>query len=634
LPTPGSGIEDMVERALAMEANELPEAAAKVLEDTVHGDLRAIQQRVFFDRLDLYRPLVQPESGCAVDVLGDDGLLILEEPIELDAIATRSESELGESLEARTKRGEILKATPNDFVVPVERFGSHPRTIALSAMDGAPVWWEHDSEHAWEAQSLEPYRGQAVALTQALKNWIEKGLTIVLATDQPMRAKSVLGQVEIYPVEVEEGDDPFLPGLVMAEGNPAGGFILPSLGFALITDHEVFGVGRLKLAQRKFSDGVPIATVLDLKPGDFVVHINFGIGVYQGLVRRMVDGVEKEFLHIEYKAPDRLFVPADQLDRVQKYMAPGDAAPKINRLTGGDWQKAVGKARVEAREFARDLIKLYAQRKAVDRPSYGSDSPWQEEMEHTFPWQETPSQMQAILDVKQDLQTDYPMDRLVCGDVGFGKTEVAVRAAFKVAQAGRQVAVLCPTTILSEQHYRNFAERLAAFPTRLALLNRFTHTKERAQIMRDVASGDIDILLGTHALLSDEIKFKDLGMLVIDEEQKFGVKHKEALKQLRVNVDVLSMSATPIPRTLSMAMMNIREMSLINDPPPGRLPVRTFVRPYSSEVVREALLRELTRGGQVFYVYNRVEGIHHVAERLRQLVPMAKIAVAHGQMHE
>ncbi|MBX3112164.1 MAG: transcription-repair coupling factor [Fimbriimonadaceae bacterium] len=634
LPTAGSGIEEMVERAVAMEAAELPAEAARTLEDAVRGDLRAIRQRVHFDRLDLYRPLVQPDSGCAVDILGDDGLLVLDEPIELDAVATRAEEELRGALEARTKRGEILKATPNDYVVGVERFGGARRVVALSGMDGAPSWWEQDEVHEWGAQSLQPYRGQAVALTQALKNWIDEGLTVVLATDQPMRAKSVLGQVEIYPVELDEADDPWRPGVVMTEGNPAGGFILPGLGFAVLTDHEVFGVGRLKLAQRKFSDGVPVATVLDLKPGDYVVHINFGIGVYQGLVRRVVEGVEKEFLHIEYKAPDRLFVPADQLDRVQKYMAPGDAVPKVNRLTGGDWQKAVGKARSEAREFARDLIKLYAQRKAVERPSYGPDSPWQVEMEQTFPWQETPSQMSAIKDVKRDLQTDYPMDRLVCGDVGFGKTEVAVRAAFKVAQAGRQVAVLCPTTILSEQHYRNFTERLAAFPTRLALLNRFTHAKERAKILRDVEKGEVDILLGTHALLSDELKFKDLGMLIIDEEQKFGVKHKEALKQMRVNVDVLSMSATPIPRTLSMAMMNIREMSLINDPPPGRLPVRTFVRPYSGEVVREALLRELARGGQIYYVYNRVEGIYHIAERLRQLVPTATIAVAHGQMHE
>jgi transcription-repair coupling factor (superfamily II helicase) len=294
----------------------------------------------------------------------------------------------------------------------------------------------------------------------------------------------------------------------------------------------------------------------------------------------------------------------------------------------------VARAREEAREFARALIKLYAARKAAERPSYGPDSAWQHEMESAFPWVETPSQLEAIEEVKLDLRSGHPMDRLVCGDVGFGKTEVAIRAAFKVAQSGRQVAVLCPTTILSEQHFRSFTERLAPFPTKIAYLNRFVHAAQKRKVIEGLAKGKIDIVIGTHALLNEELKFKDLGLLVIDEEQKFGVKHKESLKKLRVNVDVLSMSATPIPRTLSMAVMHIRQMSVINDPPPGRLPIRTFVRPYADEVVREAVLREMARGGQVFYVYNRVTGIQHVAERLRKLVPTAKIAVGHGQMSE
>jgi transcription-repair coupling factor (superfamily II helicase) len=279
-------------------------------------------------------------------------------------------------------------------------------------------------------------------------------------------------------------------------------------------------------------------------------------------------------------------------------------------------------------------VRLYAERQQVKRRPFGPDTPWQAEMEATFPWVETPSQLQAIESTKRDLRHDVPMDRLVCGDVGFGKTEVAIRAAFKVAQEGKQVAVLCPTTILSEQHYRNFSERLGSFGTRLDLLNRFRSQKERTQILEDLTAGRLDIVIGTHALLGKEIEFKDLGLVIVDEEQRLGVKQKEALKHLRANVDVLTMSATPIPRTLSMALMDIRGMSLITDPPPGRLPVRTFVRPFSQEVVREAMLRELARGGQVFYVYNRVEGIHHVAEKLRKLVPNARIAVGHGQMTE
>lgn len=629
VPTPESGVVEMVEQALAMESDKLEPAQAKNLEEYVRGDIKAMQQRVFFDRLDLYRPLIQPESACAIDLLADNGLVVLDEALEIDAVALRGEEELEHSLDARERRGEILHTTVLDFVLPPSHLGSREQTLSMEAMGGQPNWFRAEHEIVWNAKGLHSYRAQPAALTQALTNWLEAGIAIVLATDQPMRAKSMLAQVELFPSTEDE-----VKGLTQADGNPAGGFIMEDDEFALVTDHELFGVGRLKLPQRKFSEGVPITTVLDLKPGDYVVHINFGIGVFAGLVTRVMDGLEKEFLLIEYKAPDRLFVPADQLDRVQKYLAPGDQPPKINRLSGGDWQKAVGKAREEAREFARDLIRLYAERIAVKRESYGPDSPWQSEMEHTFPWVETPSQMQAIIDAKEDLENDYPMDRLVCGDVGFGKTEVAIRAAFKVAQAGKQVVVLCPTTILSEQHYRSFAERLSAFPTRLALLNRFVTGKDRKEILAAVESGEVDILVGTHALLSTTVQFNDLGLLIIDEEQKFGVKHKEALKKLRVNVDVLSMSATPIPRTLSMAMMNIRQMSLINDPPPGRLPVRTFVRPMATDVVREAMLRELARGGQVYYVAHRIEGIYHIAEKLKQLVPTAKIAVAHGQMHE
>jgi len=634
LPGPQSGIAEMLEHTLQIEASQLPDEAAKLLEEMVHSDRQSIERRIYFDRLDLYRPLTQPDSECAVDLVGDENTVVLDEPFELEATASRSEEELGQALEARANRGEILKSTAHDYMLPPEHLGRASQTMALTAMDSAPAWIHADHLHQFHAVSLESYRGQAHALTQALQNWLKEGVSVFMGTDQPMRSKSVLAQVEIFATEADLDEDNLPPGFHFVEGNPAGGFMMPDIKFALVTDQELFGVGRLKLPQRKFNEGVPIATVLDLKPGDFVVHINFGIGVYQGLITREIDGVAKEFLHIEYKAPDRLFVPADQLDRVQKYLAPGDAPPKINRLTGGDWQKTVGKAREEAREFARDLIKLYANRKATQRISYGPDTPWQAEMESTFPWSETPSQLEAIEDVKEDLQVDYPMDRLVCGDVGFGKTEVAIRAAFKVAQAGKQVAMLCPTTILSEQHYRSFCERLGAFPTRIDILNRFRTAAERKQVLAKLESGEIDLIIGTHALLADDLKFHDLGLLIVDEEQKFGVKHKEALKSLRVNVDVLSMSATPIPRTLSMAMMNIRQMSLINDPPPGRLPIRTFVRPYSGEVVREALLRELARGGQVYYVFNRVEGIYHVAERLRKLVPTAKIAVAHGQMHE
>jgi transcription-repair coupling factor (superfamily II helicase) len=627
----GEALRELIASAMEREADALPPVAAERLRETVGADLRALEARVFFDRLDLYRPWLHPDSGCAVDLLGEDGLLVLDEPLELEAVANRAASELAEALAARAARGEILHATAGDFVLGPEHLAVPARQLALSAMNAFPDWLELGEIWEADAASLESYHGRGDALALALRNWLNAGLTVVVSTDQPNRATAVLEKVELAPAAAGV---PGEPGMSLAHGNLAGGFVSPALRLAVVTDQELFGVSRLRLPQRRFNEGVPIATVLDLKPGDYVVHINYGIGIFRGLTKRTVDGLEKEYLFVEYAAPDKLYVPADQLDRIQKYLNPTDVEPKLNRLTGGDWQRTVGKAREEAREFARGLIKLYAARKKVSRPAYGPDTPWQAEMESTFPWVETASQMQAIRETKADLNQPFPMDRLVCGDVGFGKTEVAIRAAFKVATSGRQVVVLCPTTILSEQHYRSFTERLAPWPVRVELLNRFRTAAERARVLKGLKDGEVDIVIGTHALLGKAIDFKDVGLVIIDEEQKFGVKQKEALKELRVSVDVLTLSATPIPRTLSMALMDIRQMSLINDPPPGRLPIRTFVRPYAGEVVREAILRELARGGQVYYVYNRVQGIFHVAEKLRKLVPNARIGIGHGQMTE
>lgn len=638
LPYEGSGIDQMVEDALVSERESLPDDERERLTELIQDDIEALRNRVFFDRLDLYRPLIQPDGPCGLDYLAEDGLLVLDEPLDLEVIADRHEEELRQALEARYKRGEILQVFAHDFVSTARHFSDVPRVLSLTVLNSVPDWMESDSRFEFGAYSLEKFRGQPVILTREIQAWQKKHYSVVMGTDQPIRAKSVLAQVEVFPDDADthlsEDIKDIPPGFYMLDGNPAGGFVCEFLKLVVLSDLELFGVGRLKLPQRRFSEGSPVTTVLDLEPGDFVVHINFGIGVYRGLINRSVEGVEKEYLFIEYKAPDRLYVPADQLDRIQKYVAPGDGEPKINRLTGPDWKKTVKKAREEAREFARDLIKVYAERKSAKREAYGPDTEFLSEMEGTFPWAETASQMRAIEDVKRDMRRDWPMDRLVCGDVGFGKTEVAIRAAFKATEAGKQVAILCPTTILSEQHYRSFKERLDAFPVKIGIINRFVTGADRKQLLEGLANGSINMVIGTHALLNSDMKFKDLGLLVIDEEQKFGVKHKEELKKIRANVDVLSMSATPIPRTLSMALMNIRAMSLINDPPPGRLPVRTFVRPYSSEVVREAILRELARGGQVYFVYNRIEGIYHMAERLKQLVPTARIAVGHGQMHE
>lgn len=629
----------MLETAALQEAEELGEDEARRLEEHVRADIKLLEAGLFFDRLDLYRPLLHPDSGCAIDLLPADAYVVLDEPLELESSAGRAEDDLRQALQARSDRGEILRTPPGDFLLHPEHLGAFENTLTLSTLDNWPEWLSPGRTESVGARSLEPIRGRADQLAAGLKENRDNGFTMLFCTDQPARAKAVLGQIEIFlsddaEVDFSNPDSLWKPAVFEAIGNLGGGFSIPEAKLALISDAELFGVARLRLPQKRFLEGAPVATVLDLKEGDFVVHIQFGIGVYQGLVKRTVEGIEREFLYIEYAHPDKLYVPADQLDRVQKYLNPGDTQPKVNRLVGNEWQKAIAKAKEDAKVLAQDLVKLYAQRKMVDRRPFEPDTMWQTEMEGTFPWVETPSQMAAIREVKRDLEAPYPMDRLVCGDVGFGKTEVAIRAAFKVVQDGRQVAVLCPTTILSEQHFRNFSERMASFGVRLALVNRFRTDSERRETLALLKEGQIDVLIGTHALLSKDIVFKNLGIVVIDEEQKFGVKQKEVLKNLRVEVDVLSLSATPIPRTLNMALMDIRQMSLINDPPPGRLPVRTFVRNHSKEVVREAILREVSRGGQVFYVYNRVQGIQHIAEGIRKLVPTARIGVGHGQMSE
>jgi transcription-repair coupling factor (superfamily II helicase) len=605
-----------------------PEVGERLVE-AIEADLAALESGSSFDRMELYLPHLLSGPSCALDY-AEGGIVFLEEPLELQATLERSLEDLQAALENRHLRGEMLRQDATDYAHSHERLASPKCLVSLEAMNAGVDWLKFDSRDELEITSLAPYRGRPESLAQALLNWRDNGVRALIGTDQPTRARQMLEGLDFRILADEIPSDSNAIGLIA--GNLAGGFLWKPQNIALLTDAEVFGVGRLRLPQRRFREGAPIATVLDLKPGDFVVHIQFGIGVYRGLVTREVEGRQKEFLYIEYAPPDKLLVPTDQLDRLQKFLSPSDQPPAINRITGGEWQRAVKGAKKGAEEMARELIQIYAKRTQVSRPPFGEDSPWQGEMEATFPWVETPSQMKAVEEVKGDLDKPHPMDRLVCGDVGFGKTEVAVRAAFKVAQAGKQVAVLCPTTILADQHFETFRERLAPYPLHLHLLNRFRTPKQREATVRGLKDGSVDIVIGTHALLQKKVEFKNLGLVIVDEEQRFGVKHKEHLKALRAGADFLTLTATPIPRTLSMALMNIRQMSVITDPPPGRLSIRTYLRPYADDVVREALLRELARGGQVFYVFNRIEGIHHVAERISKLAPNARIAVGHGQM--
>jgi len=494
-----------------------------------------------------------------------------------------------------------------------------------------------------DATERDSYRGDSARALADLGEWARRKDRVVLLAEGHGSVERLVEELADAAVPVVEADDlASLPeaGLVtVTRGRLQHGFHVPGCALSVITETDIVGqrtstkdMRRLPSRRRRSIDP------LTLKPGDFVVHEQHGVGKYVDMVQRSVAGAEREYLVLEYAAskrgqpPDRLFVPTDQLDLVTKYV--GGEAPTVHRLGGADWQKAKGRARKAVKQIAGELIRLYAARQASKGYAFAADTPWQRELEDAFPYVETPDQVACIDEVKADMERLVPMDRLICGDVGYGKTEIAVRAAFKAVQDGKQVAVLVPTTLLVQQHLSTFGERYAAFPVKVAALSRFNTDKEAKAALEGVADGTVDVVIGTHRLLTSGVRFKDLGLVVIDEEQRFGVEHKEHLKALRTNVDVLAMSATPIPRTLEMAVTGIREMSVIQTPPEERHPVLTFVGPYDDKQIAAAINRELMREGQVFFVHNRVESIDRVARRIGELVPDARIAVAHGQMNE
>src|SRR5438309_3247288 len=424
------------------------------------------------------------------------------------------------------------------------------------------------------------------------------------------------------------------PGTVAVINAPLSrGFQLDAAALVVVSDSEIVG-WRRRRRKLRFREGIRLYSWTDLTTGDLVVHIHHGIGIYRGMVRLLLHSAERDYLHLEYAQGDRLYVPTDQINLVQRYIGVEGQQPKIHRLGGAEWEREKKRVKEAAQEMARELLQLYAVRETVPGHAFSADTPWQQELEATFEFEETPDQWLAIQDVKRDMEAPKPMDRLIAGDVGYGKTEVALRAAFKAVMDGKQVAVLVPTTILAQQHYNVFLKRLAAYPVKVEVLSRFRSRLEQRRVIDGVAAGTVDIAIGTHRLLQKDVRFAKLGLVIIDEEQRFGVKHKEQLKQLRRAVDVLTLTATPIPRTLHMSLSGIRDMSVIEDPPEGRLAVRTYCLEADDHVVREAILRELDRGGQIYYVHNRIDSIYREAERLQRLVPHARIRVGHGQMKD
>jgi transcription-repair coupling factor (superfamily II helicase) len=494
-----------------------------------------------------------------------------------------------------------------------------------------------DAADAWRlpTRSVERFGGQFRRLAPALAAWRAEGFRVRLMAADAQMAGRLREILRDHDFEAPVGEGLLSPApLAVVVGGASAGFECPALALVCLTETELFGARRAVQRERVYRRGAGVRAFTDLAPGDLVVHAEHGIGRYSGLVTLAVDGQEGDYLLLDYAEGDRLYLPVQRLAAVSKYVGAGDGVGRLDKLGGATWQKTKESVRASVRQIAGDLLKLYATRQVHEGKAIGPDTPWQHEFEAAFPFEETPDQLEAIMRVKADLERPRPMDRLVCGDVGYGKTEVAMRAALKVALDGRQAAVLVPTTILAQQHWTTFRDRFAPYPVRVEMLSRFRSPREQRAVLDGLKAGTVDVVIGTHRLFSKDVAFRDLGLLVVDEEHRFGVSHKERLKQLRTTVHVLTLTATPIPRTLSMALSGIRDLSVMDTPPADRLAIETVVCRFDARVIREALERELARGGQVFVVHNRIQSLPALIRFLQRLSPRARIAMAHGQMPE
>ncbi len=570
-----------------------------------------------------------------------DLAFFIEEPARVKEHADAVELEFRESMEQRVSKGYILPGQMN-ILYSGEQVAAgllKGSVVTISTLDGRSGFFAPEKKFTVNARSVAPYNNSFEALVKDLKQYRKQGYRVILLSGSRTRAGRLaedLKELEVPAVYTENPLREVIPGEVLTcYGHVSRGFEYPLLKFVVLSETDIFGAEKKKKKRKKLYQGQKISSFNELKVGDYVVHETHGLGVYKGIEKVEVEKVVKDYIKIEYRDGGNLYVLATGLDVIQKY-ASSDAAktPRLNKLGTKEWEKTKTKVRTAVDEIAKDLVELYATRQQSQGYVCGPDTVWQREFEEMFPFEETEDQLNAIADTKADMESSKIMDRLICGDVGYGKTEIAIRAAFKAVQEGKQVVYLVPTTILAQQHYNTFAQRMKDFPVNVELLSRFRTAAEQKKTIADLKKGLVDIVIGTHRVLSEDVKFKDLGLLIIDEEQRFGVAHKEKIKKLKENVDVLTLTATPIPRTLHMSLIGVRDMSVLEEAPEDRLPIQTYVMEYNEEMVREAIVRELGRGGQVYYVFNRVHQIADMAATIQKLVPEAQVAFAHGQMKE
>ena len=632
-----SSIEAELKETLASNRNK---DRAEKLTDVINNNIEMLRETHYFETIDSYLPLIYKSSETFFDYL-NDYVFILDDKVrslgKLDSTYTEFNENYGIFLERGDilpSQGKLLLEKESLLSILEEKIDINLESISKNSDFLKPF-------HKFEINgtTLSNYQGQLDLLIDDILEKKNQGYKTVILSGTRARGQRLVETLRDRGIESsykENIDEIALGEVVITFGNLLKGFECEELKICVISDKEVFGEAKRKLKKtKKKTKGVSkIKSFTDLKLGDYVVHANHGIGVYKGIKQIEVGGSKRDYLDIVYDKGDKLYVPVDQLDLVQKYIGSEGKSPKVNKLGGSEWQKAKAKVKKSINEIAQDLVKLYATRSTMKGFKFSKDTQWQRQFEDEFPFEETPDQLTSIEEIKADMESDKSMDRLLCGDVGYGKTEVALRAAFKCVMDGKQVALLVPTTILAEQHYKNLKKRFSDFPVSIEMISRFRTAKEQKATLQAVKEGNVDILVGTHRLVSKDIQFKDLGLLIVDEEQRFGVAQKEKIKNLKKNVDVLTLSATPIPRTLHMSLTGVRDISVIETPPEERYPIQTYVVEQNDQLIRDAIIREISRGGQVYFVYNRVENIQEIASYIQNLVPEAKVGIAHGQMTE
>ena len=643
---------EIVQEAIELINNEKEEALSKYnirdskerinnIKQVVNELVDKLENKVNFNGIESLINYLHKDTNSIFEYFDrNNTIMFLDEPKRLVEKCNVITEEFNQSMLSRLEKGYILKSQLDivfNYDDIVQRISKH-RLVMMSTLVQNVKNISKKYNYNINVKSINSYNNSFEMLIKDLNYWINNKKKIILLAGSKIRAERLTADLqdrEINAIYSKDFKRIVNPGeIIVGYGNVHKGFEYPLINYIIISESDVFGKSKKKKRSRNKYEGKKIQSFSELAVGDYVVHENHGLGIFKGIEKIEVEGIEKDYIKIEYRDEGNLYVSINQLNIIQKYIGAENRKPKLNKLGSSEWKKTKKRVKKSVENLAKELVSLYARRQSKEGYIYGIDTVWQKEFEEMFPFEETVDQITAIEDTKKDMESSKIMDRLICGDVGYGKTEVAIRAAFKAVQDSKQVSYLVPTTILAQQQYNNFVQRMKDFPVKVDILSRFRTPKQQRETIEGLKKGTVDIVIGTHRIVSKDIEFKDLGLLIVDEEQRFGVKHKEKIKQMKDNIDVLTLTATPIPRTLHMSLIGIRDMSVLEEPPEERMPIQTYVFEYNEEMIREAIVREISRKGQVYYVFNRVKNIDEITDKISRLVPDAVVTYAHGQMKE